>query len=70
MNKSELDAYVNLCFRVKEIDENAFLFLMHEAPLLDRFGLHGSLGYCFLWDATPQGHSYWYNIAEKLGERG
>ena len=60
--------YLNLVDRVRKIDENAADYLLYEAPHLPGFADYPKLCSVFAWTETPQGHAYWENIAQQLGE--
>ena len=60
---------------VRAIDENAAEYLEHEAPKLNSYGSgEGDVFNAFpldsimAWSETPQGHDYWRNIRNLLGE--
>lgn len=70
-------AYLDLCDRVREIDEDAAKWMIEEAPKKgDGFWPISGLGDwseesqgiedAFLWTDTPQGHEYWRNLHAKL----
>lgn len=62
-------AYAQLVLNVASIDAEAAIFLRTDALKLPHFGLHGFLDQCFVWDETPQGYEYWYNIAKQLHQQ-
>lgn len=59
-------SYNDLVMRVWEIDEEAAIYLIDEAPKLVPFDPCGSLCVCFAWVATPQGFDYWHSISDIL----
>ncbi len=60
--------YKVLVEKVREIDEDAAEFLLHEAPKMESWVDRSDLASCFLWKASPQGRLYWANIAETISE--
>lgn len=52
--------------RVREIDWYAAKFLEDDYSEIDENC--EMLLECFVWDSTPQGHDYWYDLSKKLGE--
>jgi hypothetical protein len=64
------EEYQQLIGEVTKLDVRAALYLQEDAPLLQPFEQDGCLSRCFVWDATPQGHKYWGDIAGKIGQGG
>lgn len=66
--------YRQLINRITKIDRKAAIWLMRKAPLCNMRSRDINLAYsnkllCVMyWSATPQGHKYWSNISEQLGE--
>ena len=70
-SKDDFIAYVELVVKVRKIDPDAADYL--ESKELRKTGgcgfqYRGNLSSVMVWFATPQGHDYWENIAEKLWE--
>ncbi len=63
-----IESYVKLVLRVYEIDPAASAYL--RSTILDdkeiTVSLTSSLSGAFAWNATPQGHHYWWTIDEAL----
>lgn len=60
----------NLVRKVATISFEAALYLMLDVEKLPSFEYSEGrkLIATFMFDETPQGHSYWYNICQQLGE--
>jgi len=63
------EGYQRLIDRVAQIDPDASVWLLHEAPVIPRsqnrligFYPHLDLSACFCWSQTPQGFPYWQAI--------
>jgi hypothetical protein len=63
-------AYKELVDKVRTIDKDAADFLLSFNVLNGEFSCNfkfsGALGSLFFWHRTPQGHTYWSNINDKL----
>ena len=58
--------YYLLCDKVRDIDYDAYIYMLAEATKLEYFELGCDLWGCFIFDKTPQGFDYWYSINQKL----
>lgn len=68
-SKDDFIAYVELVGKVRKIDPNAADYL--ESKKLRKIGgcgfdYSGDILYVMDWQSTPQGHSFWKKIADKL----
>ena len=63
MISRECKEFLNSIF---DIDVKAGEWLMnnkiHKETELRGRSLYGKLNHLFIWDESPQGHTYWYNI--------
>lgn len=64
--------YQELCLAVKEIDVDAYEYLIGDAKKLDGFNdcegdCFVNLGNAFVWADSTQGHDYWGEIDHRLG---
>lgn len=58
--------YRLLCDKVRDIDYDAYIYMLAEATKLEYFEFGCDLCGCFIFDKTPQGFDYWYSINQKL----
>jgi len=65
----DYNGYQLLIDRVAKIDQDAAMWLLHEAPVIPRlknrlirFYPNQGLSVCFVWAWTPQEYRYWRGI--------
>lgn len=69
MSKEQYELeYQELIAQVAEIDKDAAAYMIYEMRKLEEFNACGDLWNVVYWGDTPQGHSYWHDIACKLEE--
>lgn len=62
----EVDEYIELIDRVRELDPEAAEYLINEAPLLGSFHFSNKLDSVFRWSETPQYIEHWFRIDDEL----
>jgi hypothetical protein len=63
--KDELD-YLQLIEEVALIDKAAAEYMQGPMREITGFAASDDLWDVIVWELTPQGHDYWYNIASQL----
>jgi len=64
--KKDVRDYLKIVAIVYSIDKEAANYLLTEALLLPEFRFRDDLGTCFLWETTPYGRDYWYDLCEEI----
>lgn len=63
MSKNDFQKLVD---RVRDVDEDAAIYMQYDARLLHSFRESGFLTNCFSFDETEQGEEYWWDIYKKV----
>lgn len=58
--------YNRLIREVEKIDPEAADYLQKDAQKLPAFQFASHLRVVFIWNSSPQGHTYWHTIANQL----
>jgi hypothetical protein len=63
------ELYEGLCAKVEAVDTAAAKYMREDIRTSGiSFAPSDILDECFMWLLTPQGHLYWRDIAEKIGQ--
>lgn len=61
-------AYLELINKVAEYDIQAAVYMQSGMRKIEGFEPDGNL-YCVVyWEDTTQGHDYWYELTQKIGQ--
>src|SRR6266581_2031390 len=58
--------HIGLIARVRLVDEDAADYLLYKAPTTKHYKKDDILTACIVWDDSPQGFDFWYEVNKKL----
>jgi len=61
-------AYLELIVKVAMHDIEAAVYMQTDMREIEDFEPDGNLGAVVYWGKTTQGHGYWENLANKIGQ--